>query len=133
MTALVEPPSAISTRDRVVERGRGQDPRRPQPLARPARPRARRPASAAAARRASTAGIAALPGSDMPSASTTAAMVEAVPISLQWPADGADRRLELVVLASAHPPGAELVGVLPEVGADAELAAAEDAGWPGRR
>ena len=38
-------------------------------------------------RRASTAGIAALPGSAMPSASTTQAIVDAVPIVMQCPAD----------------------------------------------
>ncbi len=50
---------------------------------------ARRPvASAAWARRASTAGIDAVPGKHMPSASTSDVMVEAVPISLQCPAEG---------------------------------------------
>ena len=38
------------------------------------------------------AGIAAQPGSDMPSASASEFIVEAVPIVLQWPADGAARR-----------------------------------------
>src|SRR5262249_53369747 len=36
------------------------------------------------------AGIAPQPGSDMPSASASAFMVEAVPMVLQWPTDGAD-------------------------------------------
>src|ERR1700680_750453 len=36
------------------------------------------------------AGIAAQPGSDMPSASAIAFMVDAVPMVLQWPIDGAD-------------------------------------------
>src|SRR5579864_1821438 len=34
--------------------------------------------------------MAAHPGNDMPSASASAFMVEAVPMVLQWPADGAD-------------------------------------------
>ncbi len=50
---------------------------------------ARRPlASAAAARRASTAGIDAVPGSAIPIASTSDVIVEAVPISWQCPTDG---------------------------------------------
>ena len=50
---------------------------------------ARRPvASAAAARRASTAGIDAVPGRAIPSASTSEVIVDAVPISWQWPAEG---------------------------------------------
>ena len=47
----------------------------------------RRPLSSAIARRReSGAGIAAEPGSDMPSASATMAMVDAVPITVQCPA-----------------------------------------------
>ena len=42
-------------------------------------------ASASWARRESTAGIAALPGRAMPSASPMAAIVDAVPITMQWP------------------------------------------------
>jgi hypothetical protein len=42
-------------------------------------------ASATCARRESTAGIAAAPGSVNPSASVTQAMVEAVPMVMQWP------------------------------------------------
>ncbi len=34
--------------------------------------------------------IAAQPGNDMPSASASAFIVEAVPMVLQWPTDGAD-------------------------------------------
>ena len=50
---------------------------------------ARRPvASAAAARRASTAGIDAVPGSAIPIASMSDVMVDAVPISWQCPAEG---------------------------------------------
>src|SRR5579863_9173223 len=36
------------------------------------------------------AGMAAQPGSDMPSASASAFIVDAVPMVLQWPTDGAD-------------------------------------------
>ena len=54
-------------------------------------------ACASASRRLSAAGRPALPGSVMPSASATQAMVDAVPIVLQWPrlriiADSARRR-----------------------------------------
>ena len=50
---------------------------------------ARRPVSSAiAARLAWTAGIVAAPGSVIPSASVTQAIVDAVPISLQWPGEG---------------------------------------------
>jgi hypothetical protein len=38
-------------------------------------------------RRESTAGMAALPGSDRPSDSTMQAIVEAVPMVMQWPAE----------------------------------------------
>ena len=71
-------------------RGAGRARARPRgaPVASAARvPRGRRARAAAAA-----------PGSDIPSASTSAAMVEAVPISLQWPTHGRRRRLELVEL-----------------------------------
>ena len=48
----------------------------------------RRPAMRASTRRReSTAGIAALVGSPMPSASTIEAIVEAVPMVMQWPAE----------------------------------------------
>ena len=55
-------------------------------------------------------------------------MVEAVPSSLQWPNDGVARGLQLVELRLRHPAGAQLVRVVPQVGAGAELAAAEDGG-----
>src|SRR5882672_2225495 len=49
---------------------------------------ARRPASSAcASRRESGAGMAALPGNVIPSASAIEAIVEAVPITMQWPAE----------------------------------------------
>ena len=48
----------------------------------------RRPVSCACSlRRASTAGMAALPGKVTPSASTMLAMVDAVPMVMQWPAE----------------------------------------------
>ena len=64
----------------------------------------------------------------MPSASTSEVIVEAVPIELQWPTLGVERRLELVELRLGHPARAQLVGVVPEIGAGAELPAPE----PGR-
>jgi hypothetical protein len=49
---------------------------------------ARRPASSAiASRRESAAGMAALPGRVMPRASAMEAIVDAVPITMQWPDD----------------------------------------------
>ncbi len=47
-------------------------------------------ASAARTRAASTAGIDAVPGRHMPSASTSDVSVEAVPIELQWPTLGVE-------------------------------------------
>ena len=87
--ALVEPPMASSTRsafstDFGVMMSRGSS--RPLPLA-TASCIARAPeASAARSRSAWTAGIAAVPGSMMPSASPMQAMVLAVPITAQVPA-----------------------------------------------
>ena len=85
MTPLVEPPSASSTRaafstEPWVMMRSGV---RPMPIMRTA---AAPEASAARMRSACTAGIAAVPGSVMPSASAMAAMVEAVPITAQEPA-----------------------------------------------
>ena len=130
MTAFVAAAERHQQRDRVVERSAVtiRDGRRSSR----ASSTARRPvASAAAARPRSTAGIAAVPGSDIPSASTSAAIVEAVPSSLQWPAPWIVAGLELVELRLGHPAGAHLLDVVPEVGAGAELAAAEDAGSAG--
>ena len=78
------PPIAISTvialsRASAVRIREGGGPSRASATARPP------VASAARTRAASTAGIDAVPGRDIPSASTREAMVEAVPISLQWP------------------------------------------------
>src|SRR5690242_4478208 len=46
------------------------------------------------------------PGSDMPSASATAFIVEAVPIVLQWPADGADAHAAAMNSSSSISPAA---------------------------
>ena len=85
MTPLVEPPSASSTRAAfsiapavMILSGVRSD---------RASATARAPvASAARSRSACTAGMAAVPGSVMPSASAMAAMVEAVPMTAQVPA-----------------------------------------------
>ena len=107
--------------DRVLERLAGEDVRRLEvaldelddlPARRSARWR----------RRESTAGIAAPPGSVSPSASVTQAIVEAVPIVMQWPFD---RDIEFSISthsASRDPAGAELLVVVPAVRAGAELA-----------
>ena len=55
---------------------------------------------ASRARRASTAGQAALPGKVIPSASTIDAMVEAVPIVMQWPGE---RDIALSASANSAP------------------------------
>ena len=84
-TAFVPPPSAISavialSSAAAVTTCVG---RRPSCASATARAPV---ASAAAARAGSPAGIAAVPGSDIPIASTSAAIVDAVPSSLQCPA-----------------------------------------------
>ena len=84
-TALVEPPTAMSTviafssawRVRILEGRRSS--RTISTMRRPL-------SSAKAMRRESGAGMAADPGSDMPSASATMAIVDAVPMTVQWPA-----------------------------------------------
>src|SRR5947199_211545 len=85
MIALVEPPIAMSPRIALskafavrISEGRGP------PAC--ASSTARRPLSSASARRReSGAGIAALPGSVMPRASAIEAIVDAVPMTMQWP------------------------------------------------
>ncbi len=85
ISALVEPPSESSTRSAfstecsvMICEGR---------IGLAIRPTARAPASSAARRRsACTAGMAAVPGGIMPSASAMQAMVDAVPITPQVPA-----------------------------------------------
>ena len=84
--ALVEPPIAMSARIALskawaVRIFEGLSPSRAMSMM-------RRPLiSASAMRRESEAGMAALPGSVMPSASAIEAMVEAVPMTMQCPAE----------------------------------------------
>ena len=86
ITALVEPPSAIINRiafsnARWVRTSLGRMPRRTvSTICRPT-------ASAIRSRRASGAGMAAEPDKAIPSASAMAAIVEAVPITVQWPSE----------------------------------------------
>src|SRR5919199_1624467 len=86
ITALVEPPSAIIVRIAFSKAPRvmtspGRIPSRPvSTIGRPT-------ASAMRSRRASGAGIAAEPGRAIPSASAMAAIVDAVPITVQWPSE----------------------------------------------
>ena len=54
------------------------------------------------------AGIAAQPGSERPSASATAFIVDAVPIVLQWPAEGADAHAASRNCSSVISPAASL-------------------------
>ena len=83
MIALVDPPMAMSAR---IALSKACAVRTCDGLGPPASAisTARRPAiSAMASRRASGAGIAAFPGSVIPSASATDAMVDAVPMTMQ--------------------------------------------------
>ncbi len=75
--------------DRVLERGAGQNIGRLEVLAHDL-DGAHAGLIGDRARSRYGAGMAAQPGSDMPSASAMAFMVEAVPMVLQWPIDGAD-------------------------------------------
>ena len=85
--ALVLPPIAMSARIALskaaaVKSSKGRGPRSS------AISTARRPLiSESTSRRESDAGMAALPGSVMPSVSAIAAIVDAVPITMQWPAE----------------------------------------------
>ncbi len=67
----------------------------------------RRPSSARALRRASTAGMAALPGKLMPSASTMFAIVEAVPMVMQCPLDRCMQTFRFEKFLRLHLPRAE--------------------------
>ena len=97
-TAFVLPPSAIRSVIALSNASRGEDLRGAEPLARKLdRTRAGRLAPRGRAQR-SSAGIDAVPGRHIPSASTIDVIVDAVPISLQWPTLGTLRRLELVEL-----------------------------------
>ena len=94
--------------DRVLERLRRHDLRRPQPLLAPSRTIRRPLASASRRRRESGAGMAAQPGSAMPSASAMLAIVLAVPITMQWPALRQRRVLDLVERLLGDRAGAQL-------------------------
>ncbi len=85
-TALVEPPIAMSTRDRVLERRRGHDRATAAGPRAPSRPRAGRSFGelVAGANRARESRRD--PVSVMPSASARLVIVVAVPITVQWPA-----------------------------------------------
>ena len=119
MTPLVEPPSASSTRAAfsiapavMILSGVRSD---------RASATARAPvASAARSRSACTAGIAAVPGSVMPSASAMAAMVEAVPMTAQVPAVVTSRPSTASMLGLVELAGAELRPELAAVGAGAD-------------
>ena len=69
-------------------------------------------------------GYAALPGRPMPSASTMLAIVEAVPIVMQWPWRAVHAALGLDEVVQRHRAGAHLLAHLPHAGARAELLAA---------
>ncbi len=86
----------------------------------------RRPAMRASTlRRESTAGIAALVGSPMPSASTIDAIVDAVPIVMQWPAERDMHDSTSTMSDSLHLAGLQHLGELPDVRAGADVLAAE--------
>src|SRR5262249_31454018 len=104
MRPLVEPPIACSTtwaflnEDGVSNSlGRG-------PLALAIAAATRPLASAERKRSACGAGMVALIGSDHPSASAMQAMVEAVPITMQVPTDGASLLFTASISASSIPP-----------------------------
>ena len=77
-------------------------------------------ASAFRMRSAITAGMQAPPGSIMPSASVHSAMVEAVPITMQVPADGQSWALTALISRSSISPARNLRPVAAAVGAGAE-------------
>src|SRR3981081_1835210 len=106
MRPLVEPPIACSTtcafrNEDAVRNSLGRG-----PLALAIAAATLPLASAERKRSAWGAGIVALIGSDRPSASVMQAIVEAVPITMQVPTDGASRPLTASSLKSAiSPPG----------------------------
>ena len=100
---MVEPPTASSTRSALVKAAGVRMRSGVSPSA--ASATARAPLSRATRwRSASTAGIAALPGSIMPSASAAHAMVLAVPITMQVPADGMSRPPTSAISSSSTRP-----------------------------
>ena len=89
---------------------------------------ARRPdISASARRRESAAGMAALPGSAMPSASAIAAIVDAVPITMQCPLERERQASTSAITSSVISPARALRPHLARVGARAELLVAPHA------
>ena len=112
-------------RDRVVERGRGQDLRRAQPFPRDLdRAAPRRLAGPVAGRvhGGDRCGSRQRHAERLDERRHRRGRAELVAV----PGGGFRRRLQLVELLLAHAPGAQHVGVVPEVGSGAELAAAED-------
>ena len=77
--------------------------------------------SASAIRRESAAGIAALPGSVMPSASAIEAIVDAVPITMQCPAERERHASISQNSSSLSRPGPALGPEAPVVGARADV------------
>ena len=89
----------------------------------------RRPAMRASTlRRASTAGMAALPGMPTPSASTIEAMVEAVPMVMQWPCERCMHDSASWNSSQRDLAGAQVLRHRPDVGARADVGAAVLAG-----
>ena len=122
-TALVEPPSACSAL--MALRSEGSVTKRAGVSPRRARSTMRRPAcSPSWRRRESAAGMSALPGRAMPSVSQIAAMVDAVPMTPQWPGAADDRALQVGPVVVGDPARAELLLVAAAVGAGAQLLAA---------
>src|ERR1700726_3598958 len=104
MIPLVDPPSACSTtcalrNDPLVKNSLGFG-----PLALASAAATLPLASADRNRAACGAGIVALIGSDRPSASVMQAMVEAVPITMQVPTEGASRPLTASISTSSISP-----------------------------
>ena len=85
----------------------------------------RRPAARASTlRRASTAGIAALPGMPTPSDSTIEAMVDAVPMVMQWPCERCMHDSASWNSSRRDLAGAQVLRHRPDVGARADVGAA---------
>ena len=64
-------------------------------------------------------------GRPMPSASTMLAMVEAVPMVMQWPAERDMQALGRHEIVQRHLAGRHILAELPDIGARADVAAAE--------
>ena len=124
MTALVEPPSAMTTLTAFSNERMVDEVLRPHGPPRPSRRCAGRNSDAMREWLESGAGIEAAPGSVMPSASAALVMVEAVPIVMQWPGERAIDSSMSCHCALGDVAGALLVPVLPVVAAAAEDLAA---------